>query len=39
LTESEIYKIKCAVKHFASLGIEAACKAPVKDYGVFRQSV
>jgi type III restriction enzyme len=34
LTDNEIYKMKCAVKHFEALGIEAKVEyvAPVKDY-------
>ena len=36
LKESEIYKIKCAVKHFATLGVEVQYKAPVKDYQYFK---
>lgn len=36
LTESEIYKIKCALKHFATLGVEIQYKAPVKDYLFFK---
>ncbi len=46
LTGNEIYKIKCAIKHFEALGIEAkACPepdqevnyiAPVKEYTVFK---
>ena len=34
--ESEIYKIECAVKHFATLGVEVQYKAPVKDYQYFK---
>jgi type III restriction enzyme len=38
LTENEIYKIKCAVKHFDALGIEARINyiAPVKEYDIFK---
>ncbi|NQX99904.1 MAG: DEAD/DEAH box helicase family protein [Flavobacteriaceae bacterium] len=36
LKESEIYKIECALKHFATLGLEAHYKAPVKDYQYFK---
>lgn len=38
LTENEIYKIKCAIKHFEALGIEAKIDyvAPVKDYKYFK---
>ena len=36
LKESEIYKIECALKHFAKLGVEIQYKAPVKDYQYFK---
>ena len=36
MKESEIYKIECAVKHFATLGVEVQYKAPVKDYQYFK---
>jgi len=36
LKESEVYKIECAVKHFATLGVEVQYKAPVKDYQYFK---
>jgi len=36
LKESEVYKIKCAVKHYAKLGVEVQYKAPVKDYQYFK---
>ena len=36
LKESEIYKIECALKHFATLGVEVHYKAPVKDYQYFK---
>ena len=36
LKESEIYKIQCALKHFATLGVEVQYKAPVKDYQYFK---
>lgn len=38
LTENEIYKIKCALKHFEALGIEAKVNyiAPVKEYTTFK---
>ncbi len=36
LKESEIYKIECAVKHFATLGVEVHYKAPVKEYQNFK---
>jgi len=37
LTASEIYKIKCALKHFDSLGVEVHYKAPVKEYNHFKK--
>lgn len=36
LTESEIYKIRCAMKHFQRLGLEVQYKAPVKEYSYFK---
>ena len=38
LTKSEVYKIKCAQKHFEALGIEAKINyfAPVKEYDIFK---
>lgn len=36
LTPHEIGCIKCAVKHFKSLGIEAYYKAPIKEYDTFK---
>ena len=38
LRESEIYKIKCALKHFDALGIDARVnyEAPVKEYSIFK---
>ena len=36
LKESEVYKINCAMKHFAILGVEIQYKAPVKDYHFFK---
>lgn len=38
LTENEIYKIKCALKHFDALGIEARVNylAPIKEYSTFK---
>ena len=38
LRESEVYKIKCAMKHFDALGVDAQVKyhAPVKEYSVFK---
>lgn len=37
LKESEVYKINCAMKHFATLGVEVQYKAPVKDYQYFKE--
>lgn len=37
LKESEVYKIKCAVKHFEALGAEVHYKAPVKEYQYFQK--
>lgn len=36
LKESEIYKMQCALKHFATLGVDVQYKAPVKDYQYFK---
>jgi type III restriction enzyme len=36
LTESEVFKINCAIKHFAALGIEAQYKAPVSEFAYFK---
>ena len=38
LTESEIYKIKCSIKHFEALGIEAKVNylAPIKEFETFK---
>ena len=36
LTESEVYRIKCAMKHFEALGVEVYYKAPVKEYSYFK---
>ena len=38
LRESEVYKIKCALKHFDALGVDAHVNydAPVKEYPVFK---
>ena len=38
LRESEVYKIKCAMKHFDALGVDAHVnyEAPVKEYSVFK---
>jgi type III restriction enzyme len=35
LKESEIYKIKCAMKHFEALGLKDFYKAPIKEYDYF----
>lgn len=41
LTENEIFKIKCAVKHFEALGIDAKIdyRGPVKEYKSFKDKV
>jgi type III restriction enzyme len=39
LKESEVYKIKCAMKHFATLGAEVQYKGPVKEYQYFKTNV
>ncbi len=36
MTASELYKIGCAMKHFASLGVEVHYKAPVKEFAYFK---
>lgn len=38
LTENEIYKIRCAIKHFETLGIEAKVNylAPIKEFETFK---
>jgi len=38
LRESEVYKIKCAMKHFDALGVDARVHydAPVKECPVFK---
>ncbi|MDT0691470.1 DEAD/DEAH box helicase family protein [Salegentibacter sp. F188] len=36
LKESEVYKIKCALKHFEALGVDVKYKAPVKEYNYFK---
>lgn len=38
LRESEVYKIRCAMKHFDALGVDARVHydAPVKEYPVFK---
>ena len=37
LTPHEIARIKCAIKHFRSLGIEAVYKAPIREYSKFEE--
>lgn len=37
LSESEVYKMKCAMKHFETLGIEIKYVAPVKTYEHFKK--
>jgi type III restriction enzyme len=32
-----VYKIKCAMKHFETLGVEVHYKAPVKEYQYFQR--
>ncbi|BBM89270.1 hypothetical protein COTS27_00966 [Spirochaetota bacterium] len=45
LSRDEIYKIKCAIKHFQALGIEANIenpieyRAPIKDYASFKKDI
>ena len=36
LTDIEKFKIKCAMKHFASIGIDVRYEAPIKDYDTFK---
>ena len=36
LTAHEKARIKCAIKHFRSLGIEAVYKAPIREYSTFK---
>lgn len=36
LTPHEVARIKCAIKHFRSLGIEAYYKAPIKEFESFK---
>ena len=38
LKESEVYKIQCAIKHFATLGVEVQYKAPVDSYHNYKQA-
>ena len=37
LTPHEIARIKCALEHFRSLGIEAVYKAPIREYSKFEE--
>jgi type III restriction enzyme len=37
LTEHEVYKIECALKHFNAIGLAVHFKAPIKDYPVFKK--
>lgn len=37
LTPHEVARMKCAIKHFASLGIDVEYKAPVKDFDTFQK--
>ena len=37
LTPHEVARIKCAVEHFRSLGIEAVYKAPIREYSKFEE--
>ena len=37
LTPHELARIKCAVEHFRSLGIEAVYKAPIREYSKFEE--
>jgi len=41
LTENEIYRIKCAMKHFDALGIESKVNyiAPVKEFETFKSKI
>lgn len=36
LTASEVYKIKCAMKHFETLGVEVHYTAPVREFNYFK---
>lgn len=36
LTPHEIARIKCAIEHFRTLGIEAYYKAPIREYETFK---
>ena len=37
LGAGEAYKIQCAMKHFAALGVEVHYEAPIKDYQIFQK--
>lgn len=37
LSESEIYKIKCALQHFKAIGIDVHYKAPIKEFSYFKK--
>ena len=41
LTPAEVFKIKCAMKHFASIGVDVRMdvryEAPIKEYSVFKR--
>lgn len=37
LTESEVYKIKCAIEHFKALGVDIHYKAPIEKYDAFKK--
>ena len=36
LTPAEVFKIKCAMKHFASIGVDVRYEAPIKEYSEFK---
>jgi type III restriction enzyme len=37
LSESEIYKIKCALQHFKAIGIDVHYKAPIEEFSYFKK--
>ena len=37
LTPHEVARMECAIKHFASLGIDVEYKAPIKDFETFQK--
>ena len=37
LTPHEVARIRCAIKHFKSLGVDVEFKAPIKEYQTFRK--